>query len=174
MQDPAKTYATNALIAALVPPLALCVIGILMLFMAYTQPAWIDNRIGPGLFAHWLAKGIIILSVIWAALSAIRAPRRRDYALSATATNSSTARPSWTPGLSLLSAVAAFIFLMPGAGMVIACAITASIAGWGAGDRRWYALAITAAIAGMIAYAIGVTLLPPTIRLWPWSPFGHG
>lgn len=172
MQYPAKSHATNALIAALVPPLALCTIGVLILFMAYTQPAWIDDRIGPGLFAHWLAKGIIILSIVWTALSAMRARRWRDdeapsHSLGAT-------RPSWAPGLSLLSAVAAFILLMPSAGMVIACAITASIAGWGAGDRRWYALAITAAAAGIIAFSIGATLLPPTTRLWPWSPFGHG
>ncbi len=155
----------SRLFSVLKPPAVLCALGLVMLLLAYTQPAWIDGRVGPGLFAQWLSKGVVALSLLWAALAALGPPGGRSEGESAP-----SSRPLG-PGLALLSGVLVFILMLPLTGLVAACVATALITGWGAGDRHWRALALSGLFAGAATLAIGLTLLPPATRLWPWAAF---
>ena len=169
MSRPSSTF--RAVGAAVAPPAVLCLLGALLMGLSYTQPAWIDDRIGPGLFAQWLSKGVVGLALVWAVVSLLN-PARRHRAgdpIEPTARPGAGARIG--PGLALLLAVLLFILLMPITGLVGACTATAVAAGWGAGDRHWRALAASALLAAASALTLGLTLLPPTTRLWPWGPF---
>lgn len=136
-----------------------------MMLLAYTQPAWIDGRVGPGLFAQWLSKGVVALSLMWAALAALNPAAGRGEA-----ELTSSSKPLG-PGLALLGGVLVFVLLLPFTGLVVACTATALITGWGAGDRHWRALALSGLFAGAATIAVGLTLLPPATRLWPWAAF---
>lgn len=155
----------SRLFSALKPPAVLCALGLVMLLLAYTQPAWIDGRVGPGLFAQWLSKGVVALSLLWAALAALGVAAGRSEA------DSEPSSKPLGPGLALLSGVLVFVLLLPLTGLIIACVATALITGWGAGDRHWRALALSGLFAGVATLAIGLTLLPPATRLWPWAAF---
>lgn len=153
------------LFSALKAPAVLAALGLAMMLLAYTQPAWIDGRVGPGLFAQWLSKGVVVLSLLWAALAA----------LSLTAGDSEgeptpSSKPLG-PGLALLGGVLVFVLLLPFTGLVVACTATALVTGWGAGDRHWRALALSGFFAGAATLGVGLTLLPPATRLWPWAAF---
>ena len=162
------------LMVALAPPLVLVALGLLFIALAYTQPAFIGQRIGPGLFAQWLSKGVVTLAALWAV--AILFDRRAasvDEALTAgnRPADQAPARRPLLPGMLLLLAVLVFIVLKPVVGLVGACAATAGVAGWAAGDRGLIALLGSAFAAGITAWLLGVTLLPPGMRLWPDIPF---
>lgn len=155
---------------ALAPSLIICAVGVVFFALAETQPAWIGDRIGPGLFAQWLSLGIVGLSMVWAVVSLVELwlpPRRGETE----PTGGLRLRGRAGPGLALLTAVCLFALLLPVAGMIAACAVTAAVAGWGAGDRSLGALGLSALLGAAVAASVGLTLLPPTIRLWPWSPF---
>ncbi|WP_299395572.1 hypothetical protein [Pelagibius sp.] len=170
MRPSASAITPKVVTATVAPPAAIAALGGLLLVLAHTQPAWVSGRIGPGLFAQWLSMGVVALSLLWfaASLAGLWLPRRHGLA---EPEGGARFRGRTTPGLALLTAVALFPVLMPVAGLVAACAVTAAVAGWGAGDRGLRALAASALLAGMVAAGIGLTLLPPTTRLWPWGPF---
>ena len=157
--------------AVLAPPVVLCLLGGLLVGLSYTQPAWIGDRIGPGLFAQWLSKGVVGLALVWAGLSLARLVRGRGAGGPIEPEAQAEVGARIGPGIALLSAVLLFILLVPTLGLVGACTATAVVAGWGAGDRDWRALAASAVLAAAAALALGLTLLPPTTRLWPWGPF---
>ncbi len=165
--DPAITTGTVA--AALAPPAIICAVGVLLLVLGHTQPAWLDGRVGPGLFAQWLSKGVIGLSMIWAIVSLIEV--RRPPSRPAGPADSVRFRGPLGHGIMLLAAVSLFAVLLPLMGLVTACAVAGGVAGWAAGDRSPRALAFSAVICGTIAAGIGLTLLPPTTQIWPWGPF---
>ena len=166
--EPAIT--AGAVAAALAPPVVIGAIGALLLTMAHTQPAWLDGRIGPGLFAQWLSMGVIGLSLAWALVSLIDLWRPFRRAADDPA-DRVRFRGHAGPGIALLTSVCLFALLLPLAGLAAACAVTGGVAGWGAGDRSPWALGLSALLCGMIAAGIGLTLLPPTTQIWPWSPF---
>lgn len=153
------------LFSALKPPAVLAALGLGMMLLAYTQPAWIDGRVGPGLFAQWLSKGVVVLSLLWAGLAAL------GSAVGQSEREPAPASKPLGPGLALLSGVLVFVLLLPFTGLVVACTATALITGWGAGDRQWRALALSGLCAAAATLAIGLTLLPPATRLWPWAAF---
>ena len=152
-------------LAALAPALVLAILGAAMVGLAYTQPAWLGARIGPGLFAQWLSKGVVALSVLWGIV--ILATYRAG---GAEAPQPDGPRPL-VPGFALLAAVMVFAVLLPVAGLIVACAVAAALASWGTGDRSIRALALSALAAGFATLALGLTLLPPATRLWPWDMF---
>ncbi|WP_422368106.1 tripartite tricarboxylate transporter TctB family protein [Pelagibius sp.] len=155
----------SSLFSALKAPAVLAALGLAMMLLAYTQPAWIDGRVGPGLFAQWLSKGVVALSLLWAVLVALNpAAGRGEGELTP------SSKPLG-PGLALLGGVLVFVLLLPFTGLVVACTATALITGWGAGDRHWRALALSGLFAGAATLAVGLTLLPPATRLWPWAAF---
>ena len=148
----------------------ICAVGLVFFALARTQPAWVGDRIGPGLFAQWLSLGIVGLSMVWGLLALVAAwlpPRRPETE----AADGLRLRGNAGPGLALLAAVCLFALLLPTAGLIAACAVTAAVAGWGAGDRSLRALGLSALLGGAVAASVGLTLLPPTTRLWPWGPF---
>ena len=72
---PAMTVEAGRL-ARVMPGLALCAIGLGLLLVARTQPAWVGDRIGPGLLAQVLAKGVAGLGALWTVTLLLRpAPR---------------------------------------------------------------------------------------------------
>ena len=129
-----------------------------MFALALTQPAWLDGRIGPGLFARWLSGAVVAMSLIWS-IAALLTPDRPEPLQSA--------ETSVLSGLGLLLGVAGFALAMPITGMVIACGLTALVASWGAGERGLVAYGLSAAAGAGAALAVGLTLLPPSARLWP-------
>ena len=146
----------------LAAPACLVLLGSVMFAMALTQPAWVDERIGPGFFAQWLAVLVIALSLAWLALLAITG----DMGPSGSAPFDD--KPlALRPGLGLLGGVGLFALSFPLLGLVAACALTASVVGWGAGDRGWAARLISPTSGAAIALALGLTILPPSTRLWP-------
>ncbi|WP_162906605.1 tripartite tricarboxylate transporter TctB family protein [Algihabitans albus] len=162
----------------LLPPLAIAAVGVVFFTLAQTQPAWIGpgpgTRIGPGLFAQWLSLGVVGLSMLWAAiaLAGLRRPRHTEATDATTeASGEVRLRGGIGPGLALLAAVCLFALLLPVAGLIVACASAAAVAGWGAGDRDLRALGLSALLGAAVAAGIGLTLLPPTTRLWPWGVF---
>ena len=137
-------------------------LGGLMLLLAFTQPSWIDGRIGPGLFARWLAAAVMGMSAVWLIAAAVQNPTASGEAAPA-----GEERLLWRAGAGLLAAVASFALVLPYAGLVATCALTACVASWGAGERTIGAYSISAGAAATAALALGLTLLPPGIRLWP-------
>ncbi|MEM6491433.1 MAG: tripartite tricarboxylate transporter TctB family protein, partial [Pseudomonadota bacterium] len=130
--------------AALAAPLFLAALGCGMFMLATTQPAWLGDRIGPGLFARWLSLGVVALSLVWCAVEAFG--RRRD---AATASVRGNVGPS--AGLALLAGVAAFALCFPVTGLVAACALTTGVAGFGAGVRRIVDVLVNMGLGGACA-----------------------
>jgi hypothetical protein len=143
--------------AALAQAGAVIVLGAGLLAMAYTQPAWLGDRIGPGLFAQHLAKGVLLLGAAMA-LVALRRPASVDG-------RPRTAR-IWA-GLAILGGVALFAAFARDAGLVACCAAAAALTGWAAGERGAAALLRAAGVGAGAAVAIGYSLLPEAAPLWP-------
>ncbi|MEM6973153.1 MAG: tripartite tricarboxylate transporter TctB family protein [Pseudomonadota bacterium] len=146
-------------------PVFTAALGVALFLLSLTQPAWLDDRIGPGLFARWLSAGVIALSTTWFAVALMR----RDPADSDADPLPSRAEPRPSPraGAGLLGGVAAFALTMPMLGLVAASALAALVASWGAGDRGLGALTLSGLAGGAAALAVGLSLLPPGARLWP-------
>lgn len=164
-------FGLRAIVSVLVAPLAICALGLIFLALALTQDAWVSGRIGPGLFAQSLSLGIVALAVIWAGSRVVDLSRLLQGGETCMDAEPVHLGPRIHHGLALLVAVCLFAILLPFVGLVVACAITAAVAGWGAGDRGLIALSISAVLGAGVAAGIGFTLLPPTIQLWPWGPF---
>ncbi|MEM9973932.1 MAG: tripartite tricarboxylate transporter TctB family protein [Pseudomonadota bacterium] len=147
--------------AELAAPVFIGFLGALMFALALTQPAWLDGRIGPGLFARWLSAAAIFMSVIWFVVALLQHAPAHDAA------RVTGEAPSLLPGLGLLSGVVAFAIAMPVVGMVAACALTACVVSLGAGERGWTPNTLSALSGAGAALAVGLTLLPPGARLWP-------
>lgn len=145
----------------LAAPAFIGLLGAIMFALALTQPAWLDGRIGPGLFARWLSAAVMVMSLIWF-VAALLQPDAAEGAMRAAKES-----PSLLAGLGLLAGVAVFALAMPVTGMVAACALTAVVVSWGAGERGWVAYLFSAVSGAGAALAVGLTLLPPTARLWP-------
>ena len=142
-------------------PIFLAVVGAIMFALALTQPAWLDGRIGPGLFARWLSAAVVGMSFIWLATAVLQKRPRGD---------AKTEPVGWRAlrhGVGLLAGVAFFALALPLTGLVAACALTALVVSWGAGDRGWQAYLISGLSGIGVALALGFTLLPPGTRLWP-------
>lgn len=170
MPERLSAFGWRAVAIALFPAVVICLLGVALLMLALTQDAWVSGRIGPGLFAQWLSIGVIGLSLVWAAWSLaelyrLTQPTEKDSA------DAVRLEGRIEQGLALLAAVCLFALSLPHVGLVFACAMTAVVAGWGAGDRGIFALGVSALLGGSVALGIGLTLLPPTIKLWPWGPF---
>lgn len=150
----------KAKVEVLAAPLALGGCGTLMLIVALTQPAFLGNRIGPGLFAQIFAGAVVALTAVWLSFAAVQHPvmARR------------TERSPIVPGVALLGAVVAFIVLRPILGLVFTMMGVAVLASIGAGERTLRAFVVSALVSAGVAWAIGAALLPPTTALWPWSP----
>ncbi|MEM1312938.1 MAG: tripartite tricarboxylate transporter TctB family protein [Pseudomonadota bacterium] len=133
-------------------------LGLAFFLLSLTQPAWMGERIGPGLFARWLSGAIMAISAVW--LVAALASRDADAARPST-------RPSMKAGAGLLGGVAAFALVFSAVGLVGASALAALASAWGAGERGVGALAGSGAAGAAAAVAIGMSLLPPGTRLWP-------
>ncbi|MEM6462325.1 MAG: tripartite tricarboxylate transporter TctB family protein [Pseudomonadota bacterium] len=142
-------------------PVFFFLLGAIMLMLALTQPAWIEGRIGPGLFARWLSVAVMGMSLVWLAVATIQ-DRLRPPAIAA-----ETGYGQWRAGAGLLAAVATFAFSLPFLGLVISCALTACVASWGSEERTVGAFALSAGAGAMAALLLGLTLLPPGTRLWP-------
>ncbi|MEM9781306.1 MAG: tripartite tricarboxylate transporter TctB family protein [Pseudomonadota bacterium] len=146
-------------------PLVFLGLGLAMMGLALTQPAWIDGRIGPGLFGRWLSAAVIAMAMVWfvAARHSSTAPARRP-ARSADA-------PPLFHGIGLLAGVALFALALPMVGLVGASALAAFVVRWGSGTgevaREWRACGIAALAGAAATLALGWTLLPPGTRLWP-------
>lgn len=152
--------------ADLAAPLFTALLGMAMFAMGLTQPAWLDGRIGPGLFARWLSAAVVAMSLVWLVVALMQ---RRSSAAKTSAAHGPDARklPSLAPGLGLLAGVVLFALALPVAGLVVACALTAAVVSWGAGDRALPALLAMGLAGAGAALALGLTLLPPGTRLWP-------
>lgn len=137
--------------------LALLVLGVLVLAVGLSQPAWMGARIGPGLMMQGAGFGIVALAGLWLAPGWRPARGEPQGGLGAAPLG----------GPLLLGSVLAFALLMPVTGLVIAATAAAALAGLGAGERSPLALAVTALSLGALTAAIGLTLLPPTAPLWP-------
>lgn len=137
----------------------LTVSGIGLLALGMGQPAWVETRIGPGLMAQGLAVSVIGLGLATVALGLLAGRRKDGAALKMGA--------SLLPGLAVLAAVALFVPLAAVLGLVPASAVIAAVVGRVAGDRGAGQVAVSAGLGGIAAFAIGVTLLPPTAPLWP-------
>lgn len=140
-------------------PLSIMLLGIAMFGLASTQPAWFDDRIGPGLFAQWLSASVVALSLIWFVSAWLEGAE--------TSGSDNKTHPSAIPGLGLLAGVALFALSFPILGLVASCALTAMVVSWGAGDRGWIAATFAALSGAGVALALGLTLLPPGTDLWP-------
>lgn len=145
----------------LAAPVFIGLLGATMFGLALTQPAWLGARIGPGLFARWLSAAVMVMSLIWFVAALIKDAPTEE------ARRAAESAPSMLSGFGLLSGVAIFALAMPITGMVIACALTAIVVSWGAGERGWGDHVVSAASGAGAAMAVGLTLLPPGARLWP-------
>jgi hypothetical protein len=143
--------------AGLAQALAVTVLGIALLMLAYTQPAWLGERVGPGLFAQWSAKGVTALGIVMGALALSgnlrAAPLPRTASLAA--------------GIVILSGAALFAAFARDLGLVIACALAAAFTGWAAGERTRGTVLRSATIGAVAALAIGYSLLPEAAPIWP-------
>lgn len=186
MPSPNRPLSPGTLARALLAPLTIAAVGVVFFALAQTQPAWVgagpQARIGPGLFAQWLSLGVVGLSMLWAAVELASLRHSRSAAapdasedisknVSEDLSTGPSLRGSTGPGLALLTAVCLFALLLPVAGLIAACAVAAALAGFGAGDRSPRALGLSALLGAAVAASIGITLLPPTTRLWPWGAF---
>lgn len=151
----------------LIPPLVLICLSSAFLLIAASQPAWLSaNHIGPGFFAQGIAGLALLLSVFWLVMTWVGSHRTAKTCAAKGATTL-----VW-PGITLLGSVVSFLVLMPLIGLVLACAVTATLAARGAGERAFLPLALSFGIAFALTAGVGLTLLPPTTQLWPWLPYG--
>ncbi|MGY6410145.1 MAG: hypothetical protein ACXIUV_03840 [Alkalilacustris sp.] len=157
------------------PGLALCAAGVVMLWLARGQPAWLGGQVGPGLMAQLLGKGVIALGALWALWRAVSPEPGGVPAGGAGcgAGDGAVAGAQRWSGPALLGAVLAFALTLPGLGLVAAAMLAAGLAAWGAGERSAAALGLMVAGLGVLTGVIGVMLLPPTAPLWPapWRAF---
>jgi hypothetical protein len=143
--------------AGLVQASAVMALGLGLLALAHTQPAWLGMRVGPGLFAQWAAKAVTLLGALMALLAAggrlagARMPRAASLAA----------------GLVLLTGSAVFAAFARDIGLVLGCAVASAFTGWAAGERAPMAVLHAAAIGAIAALAIGYTLLPEAAPIWP-------
>ena len=158
--EPAET----SRLGRVVPGLALCALGLGLLLLARTQPAWVGDRIGPGLLAQVLAMGVAGLGALWSVALLLR-PAPRAAVGCAEGRGNAAAGP-WS-GPALLGAVLLFGLTTPVLGLVASASLAAALAAVGAGERRPFGLLVTVAGLGGLVALIGVTLLPPTAPLWP-------
>jgi hypothetical protein len=133
-------------------------LGLALLAMGYTQPAWLGERIGPGLFAQYLAKGTLVLGLTMAAVAIWRPDMARMP---------EPGRTGILAGLAILGGVAFFAAFARDIGLVLCCAVAAGLTGWAAGERTAAAVLRAGAVGAIAAIAIGLTLLPPAAPLWP-------
>jgi hypothetical protein len=143
------------------PGLALCALGVAMLWVARGQPAWVGANVGPGLMAQLLSKVVIGIGSLWALWRALRPEQHSSEGCGA-----ETSAQPWS-GLALLGAVLSFALTLPMLGLVISATLAAALAALGAGERGPVALGLTVAGLAALIAIIGVTLLPPTTPLWP-------
>ena len=143
------------------PGLALCALGVALLWFARGQPAWVGDNVGPGLMAQLLSNGVIGIGGLWALW---RALRPEQHSSEGYGTEASTQR--WS-GPALLGAVLLFALTLPMLGLVISATLAAALAALGAGERGPVALGVTVTGLAVLTTIIGVTLLPPTTPLWP-------
>ena len=145
----------------LAAPVFTALLGAVLFGLSLTQPAWLDGRIGPGLFARWLSAAVVVMSMIWfvVVLFEARAAGQGHHA--------GAEAPSLLPGLGLLAGVALFALTLPFTGLVAACGLTAVVVSWGAGERGWISYLISGLSGAGAALLLGLTLLPPGTRLWP-------
>jgi hypothetical protein len=143
--------------AALTQSAAVMALGAGLLALAYTQPAWLGERVGPGLFAQWLSKGVLALGAAMAvvALRGVSAAAALPHARGVAAS------------VVILAGVALFAAFARDAGLVVCCAIAAAMTGWAAGERRAAALLRAGGVGAAAAVAIGYALLPEAAPLWP-------
>lgn len=146
------------------PGLALCVIGVAMLWLARGQPAWLGGNVGPGLLARVLGKAVVALGALWALWLWLRADPSGP-ADCGTADQAAEVQ-RWS-GPALLGAVLVFALALPPLGLVVSATLAAAMAAIGAGERGAVALGLTVAGLAALTAGIGVTLLPPTAPLWP-------
>ena len=97
------------------PGIAICAAGVLMLALAKAQPAWVGADIGPGLMAQLLGAGVIGLGAVWAVVCAL--------APAAPVAPAGCGHDRGAPGLpqsgpALCGAVLAFGLALPLAGLV--------------------------------------------------------
>jgi hypothetical protein len=143
--------------AAIIQSVAVMALGAGLLALAYTQPAWLGERVGPGLFAQWLAKGVLLLgAAMGLAALAHGAPAARLASARGVAAS-----------LVILGGAALFAAFARDAGLVLCCAIAAAMTGWAAGDRAPAALLRAGGVGAAAAIAIGYALLPEAAPLWP-------
>ncbi|MEM1285134.1 MAG: tripartite tricarboxylate transporter TctB family protein [Pseudomonadota bacterium] len=150
-------------------PIFVGALGVAMFGLALTQPAWLGNTIGPGLFARWLSAAVILMSAIWL-LSEVLLPERS--ALDAEVHDQSrkiseASLPTIRSGVGLLAGVMTFALAFPVVGLVAGCGLTAAVASWGAGERTVSAFAFSALAGATAALVVGMTLMPPGTQLWP-------
>lgn len=157
--------ALPAALARLVPALALCAMGAGLLLVARSQPAWLGPHVGPGLMAQALAKGVLALGALWGLVLLLKKPVHGTPGCGQTSTGEAT---GWHAA-ALLGSVLLFGLTVPALGLVLAASLAAALAAVGAGERQPVALGLTVAGLGTMVAIIGVTLLPPTAPLWPWS-----
>jgi hypothetical protein len=151
---------------AAVPGLVLAGIGAGLLVLARSQPLWLGQSVGPGLFAHALALGVAVLGLAHAAACAFF-PRPSGPAGCGSDHAGGAAPAGWLAGPALLGAVLAFALLVPVLGLVMAAGVAAGLAARAAGERRARPLATTVAgLMGLVA-VVGLLLLPSTAPLWP-------
>lgn len=144
-----------------IPGLALCTLGLAMLWLARGQPAWFGSNVGPGLMAQLLAKGVVGIGGLWALWRAFRPEQLKEENLGAEI----SVQP-WS-GPALLGAVLLFALTLPMLGMVTSAVLAAALAALGAGERNPVALGLTVIGLAVFTAIIGITLLPPTTPLWP-------
>jgi hypothetical protein len=157
----------------ILPGLALAGMGFVLFALATTQPLWLAEQVGPGLFAHALALGVIVLGAVWTLHCALAAPRTAEDGCAgdqgcAGAARGMASGATWS-GPVLLMAVLAFAVAVPLLGLVGASGLAAALAARAAGERRAAPLAAT--VVGLMALVavVGALLLPATAPLWPWS-----
>jgi hypothetical protein len=143
------------------PGLALCALGVAMLWFARGQPAWVGANVGPGLMAQLLSKAVIGIGGFWALWRTLR-PEQQSSGDCGTEASTQT----WS-GPALLGAVLLFALTLPMLGLVISAALAATLAALGAGERGPVALGVTVTGLAALTAIVGVTLLPPTTPLWP-------
>jgi hypothetical protein len=143
------------------PGLALCALGVAMLWFARGQPAWVGANVGPGLMAQLLSKAVIGIGGFWALW---RTLHPEQHGSEDCGTEAST--QPWS-GPALLGAVLLFALTLPMLGLVISTTLAAALSAHGAGERDPVALGVTVTGLAMLTAVIGVTLLPPTTPLWP-------
>ena len=155
------SFPRGGLAPAVLAPVFTAVVGLAFAVLSATQPAWLGDSIGPGLFARWLAASVGAVSCIWLGVELVRPRPTKE------AERSGPERASSAAGVGLLGGVAAFAAAFPSLGLVAASALAALASAWGAGDRTWRDLAISVGVGAAAASAVGLALLPPGAPLWP-------